>query len=163
MLKKFFKDVVAPIAITGALVFAPASAIAGDGFHQEDLRNKSTEFVQGLATSYSKEKLSFLVHVGEEKLASAVYQVASYLDGQGDDVAYFMAPDIDENPDTTYVEIIKNGVAYSLIGFSGVDVKTFQKAVFDEATKAKNHVALSSIEKSKEDPQPLIAGIAYNN
>ena len=79
-------------------------------------------------------------------MASAVYQVASYLDGQGEDVAFFLAPDIDNIPNTTYVEIMYDHARYLLVGFAHQDIQKFQQAVFEEALKAKNHNAEKSLD-----------------
>jgi hypothetical protein len=159
MLTNFFKKVV----LTGALVMAATPAFGGNGFHQEDLQHETNQFVRAVGNEYSKNHLSFVVHVGQEKMASAVYQVASYLDDQGENVAYFMAPDNDDIPNTTQVEIIKNGISYGVVGFAHQDIKKFQKAVFEEASKAQNQSALSSVDSAPKDHGSMVAGITYNN
>lgn len=163
MFEKIFNKKALPYVLTAAMMTAAFPAMAGTDFHQEDLRHKETKFVQGLAQSYSNEKLSFVVHVGEEKMASAVYQVASYFDDQGEEVAYFMAPDIDGIPNTTYVEIMKNGSRYGLVGFAHQDIGKFQQAVYEEAMKAKNHESLAKVDTPSDEIPPLLSGLAYNN
>lgn len=163
LFKKHAKKTAIGLGLTAAMMGVSFPSMAGTDFHQEDLQHKETEFVQALARIHSEEKLSFLVHVGEEKMASAVYQVASYFDDQGDDVAYFMAPDIDDIPNTTYVEIIKDGIAYGLVGLAHQDIGKFQQAVFEEAVKVKNEASLAKVDAPKEENPSLISGLAYNN
>lgn len=145
MRSKDFKSVAVGAALSLTVAFS-TPVVAGTDFHQEDLQHETNQFVRAVGNEYSKSHLSFVVHVGEEKMASAVYQVASYFDDQGENVAYFMAPDIDNIPNTTYVEIIKNGVAYGVVGFAHQDIQKFQQAVFEEALKAKNHNAEKSLD-----------------
>ncbi len=145
MRSKDFKNVAVGVALALMTVFT-APAIAGEKFYQVDLRDQKTAVVQELAHRRSATQLSFVVHVGEEKMASAVHQVASYLDDQGEDVAFFLAPDIDNIPNTTYVEIMYGHARYALVGFAHQDIQKFQQAVFEEAMKAKNHNAEESLD-----------------
>ena len=137
MMKNFFKRATAPIVLSMAMMTASVPAFAGKDFIKKDLREDTTEVVQLVGQRLSADKLTFVVHGGNNNLLMAAYRTAQRLDDEGVPIAFLLAPDIDSNLDTTHVEFYsKGGTKYSAIGVSTGNMGELEIGLYRQAMKA---------------------------
>ncbi len=150
------------IATAGALALSVAfatPAMAGKEFVKQDLRGETTEVVQLLGQRLSDDKLTFVVHGGNRDLMMAPYRVAQRLDDQGVPVAFLLAPEHDNNLDTTHVDFYSNGgTKYFVIGFSNGDMVSFEQSLYEQAMKAYQE----GFAQAEKKPQTEVVAVALN-
>ena len=136
-MKNFFKRATAPVVLSMAMMTASVPAFAGKDFIKKDFREETTEVVQLLGQDLSHDKLTFVVHGGENVLLLAAYRVAQRLDDEGVPVAFLLAPDHDGIPESSHVDFYtKGGTEYFVIGFSNGDMGSYENTMYDQAMKA---------------------------
>ena len=136
-MKNFFKRATAPIVLSLAMMGASIPAMAGKDFLKKDYRTETTEVVQLLGQDLSHDKLTFVVHGGENVLLLAAYRVAQRLDDEGVPVAFLLAPDHDGVSGTSYVDFYtKGGTKYGALGVGGGDTSDFEQGLYEQAIAA---------------------------
>ena len=138
-MKNFFKRATAPIVLSMAMMTASVPAFAGKDFIKKDFRDRSTTAVQLVGQELSADKLTFVVHGGENVSLLAAYRVAQRLDDEGVPIAFLLAPDHDGWPESSYVQFYtKGGTQYGTIAAvgEGGDTTDFEQKMYDQALKA---------------------------
>lgn len=138
-MKNLFKKATAPIVLSLAMMGASMPAMAGKDFLKKDYRTETTEVVQLLGQDLSHDKLTFVVHGGENVSLLAAYRVAQRLDDEGVPIAFLLAPDHDGWPESSYVQFYtKGGTQYGTIAAvgEGGDTTDFEQKMYDQALKA---------------------------
>ncbi len=134
--KKFTTLAVGALALSVAFA---TPAMAGKDFIKKDLSERSTRVVQMVGQELSKDKLTFVVHGGNRNLQMAAYRVAQRLDDENIPVAFLLAPEHDNNINTSHVDFYtKGGTKYYSIGSTNSDIGEYEDGMYGQAMKALN-------------------------
>ena len=138
-MKNFFKRATAPIVLSMAMMTASVPAFAGKDFIKKDFRDRSTTAVQLVGQELSSDKLTFVVHGGNNNLMMAAYRVAQRLDDEGVPIAFLLAPDRDNIDITMSVAFYtKGGYKYAFMAYDN-DKNTIaenEEGLYRQALKA---------------------------
>lgn len=138
-MKNFFKRATAPIVLSMAMMTASVPAFAGKDFIKNDFRDRSTTAVQLVGQELSADKLTFVVHGGNNNLMMAAYRVAQRLDDEGVPIAFLLAPDRDNIDITMSVAFYtKGGYKYAFMAYDN-DKNTIaenEEGLYRQALKA---------------------------
>ncbi len=135
--KKFGTYAIGAVLALSSAFATPA--MAGNDFLKKDLRAETTKVVELVGSSLSKDKLTFVVHGGNNKLMGAAYRVAQRLDDENIPVAFLLGPEHDNNINTSHVDFYtKGGTKYYSIGFDNSDMGKYESGMYEQAMKAVN-------------------------